>query len=827
MYKQNVGLIFRSVLAGLLAVLFMAPGVYAQEEEDTDTFTLEEIMVTAEKREANLQKVPISIQTVSGVELTTEAKQRIDDIMRGVVGVASQDSMVGTDFYIRGLGTPDAGPPVGGLNQSAVAVLIDGVYQIRSEVVRGGTVDMAQAEVMRGTQSTTLGGSSLAGAVSLVSNDPVFEYEGSGSVGFGNYNLQTTQGVLNVPLSDNQAFRIAYASEKRDGYLSSNAGDSDLKNTRLKYRWQPTEDLDIVATWNHQTIGGNGVTNGVLTYSGYWEGYDPSKDPDINPDCTTCYTATMGDPAMFGHLDGEKYDQRDDPWDDGYPADKWPNNPFRHTTIDQYSADIDWNLGIGTLSLIPSYQKARFISQEPPRGDSWRGEDQKQETTQLDAQLTSPADASFEWIAGVYYYNTQYSKDQANVSINGSPPPGPPGSSPCVVGPDAEHTYCWSRDDHNEQTTYAAYANVSYPVLEDLRLNAGLRYTKDKRSTHSANDLPGTAAGPIGDWVLRDPSSGEWDDLTYRVGGQYDLTDQAMLYAMYATGYQPGTLSGGGQTDKQTVDQYTLGLKSRLLGNRLQVNVEGFHSKYYDQPMRGGMTTYTSNWETYNNTSNCGSGGGPDRVPTTFDNDLGYACYGVDHPTLPEVVSKGFDLEINWLIAENDRLDVSAEYLLSQQGKPEYLATQSELEGYGMSTALATEVLNGLEALATAYDGLTLQNSPEWTANISYSHIFDLPNGSTLTPKLNAEYRDSYWSQAGGPGGSVSVVQPGSSIQDAYTLWNVFLNWTTSDDRFNVSAYVKNIEDKPILTNFRDEAGTQYVSLNPPRTVGIVFSVKL
>ena len=197
--------------------------------------------------------------------------------MRGIVGVSSQGSQVGTDFYMRGLGTADYGPPLGGVNQSAVAVMIDGVYQNRGEVVRGGTLDMARVEVMRGTQSTTLGGSSLAGAVSLVSNDPVFEYEGSGSLGIGDYHLVTTQGVLNVPLSDSQAVRLAYSTEKRDGYLSSNAGNSDMVNARIKYRWQPTETFDIIATFNHQDIGGNGVDTGVLTYNGSWEGYDQAK----------------------------------------------------------------------------------------------------------------------------------------------------------------------------------------------------------------------------------------------------------------------------------------------------------------------------------------------------------------------------------------------------------------------------------------------------------------------------------------------------------------------------------------------------------------------
>jgi len=808
--------IFRGILAGFLAVLFVAPVTYAQD--DADTFMLEEITVTAEKRESNLQKTPISIQTVSGTELTTEAKQRIDDIMRGVVGVSSQGSQVGTDFYMRGLGTGNFGPPVAGIEQSAVAVLIDGVYQNRGEVVRGGTVDMARAEVMRGTQSTMLGGSSLAGAVSLVSNDPVFSYEGDGSLGFGNYHLMTTQGVLNVPLADNQAVRIAYATEKRDGYISSNAGNSDQANARIKYRWQPTEDLNIVATWNHQLIGGNGVDTGVLTYYGKWEGYNEANAGE--------YDQVMGDPAMFGHLDGEKYDERDNPWDDGYPADIWPNSPFRKTTIDQFSANIDMDFSIGTLSVIPSYQKASFRATEPPRGGSYRAEDRKQETTQFDAQLSSAADAPFEWLAGVYYYDTSYSGNMPSVSFDGgaNSPPQPP-DSPCAPGPDAEHIWCWGRTDPNEQTTYAAYGNLRYPILDTLRLNAGLRYTKDEKSHTEMANLPGTPAGPVGDWVVSSSEDAEWDDTTYRVGAEYDVTQQAMLYAMYATGYQPGTFAFGTPTGKQSLEQWTAGVKSRLIGNRLQVNVEGFHSTYHNRPMQGGLNYFSPDYPG-NRCEDPNSPPGPGAPPFYYSGPGSY-CYSYDKPQVPDMTSMGVDVEINFLITESDRFDAAVEYLKGEQGVPTVPTSVSQLVDGGFPQAEAEELYAILVDQAGQYDGLTMQNAPEWTANASYSHIFELPDGSMLTPKVNLEYSDTYWSQGGGPGGS--IVQPGDSIQDAYTLWNAFLNWTSADDKFNISAYIKNIENKPILTNLGQEPGQTFetVSLSPPRTFGVVFSVKM
>jgi len=817
MYKQKMRLIFNGILASLLAVLFMVPAAYAQDDEDT--FMLEEITVTAEKRDTDLQKTAVSIQTVDGEELVTEAKQRIDEIMQGVVGVSSQGSQVGTDFYMRGLGTANPGPVAGGTNQSAVAVLIDGVYQNRGEVVRGGTLDMAQAEVMRGTQSTTLGGSSLAGAVSLVSNNPVFDYEGSGSLGFGNYHLVTTQGVLNVPITDDQALRVAYGSEQRDGYISSGAGDSDQTNARLKYRWQPTEAVNLVATINQQVIGGNGVDAGVLSYYGYWEGYDSTNADN--------YDNTMGNPELFGHVDGVKYDERDDPWDDGYPEGEWPNNPYRHTTITQYSADLDWDLGFGTLTVTPSYQQAHFTSQEPPRGTSFRSEDRQQETTQFDAQLTSSSDFFFEWLGGVYYYDTTYSgtiRTTEYETVDGE-----------YTG---NYTWSWEKQDPNSQTTYAAYANVTYPILDALRLDAGLRYTRDEKLTRSVSNVAGTAYSPSSAYVFDDPLEAKWDEITYRVGGEYDVSDNAMVYALYATGYQPGQITMMGQasaTEKQTLDQYTAGFKSRLLNNRLQLNVEGFWSTYYNRALDGELSYYSDNWnDATNNQTTCGTQGPPgaDSIPYEFGTSATYGEYGCYNygqgATVPEMTSKGVDLEINWLITENDRIDASAEYLESVQSVPEFNLTLSDIEAYaaaeGVSDELAATLYNGLLTSAQSYDGLTLQNSPEWSANFSYSHIFDLTNGSTLTPKFNLEYKSEYWSLGGGPG--ANIAEPGDSVQDAYALYNVFLNWTSSDNKFTISSYVKNIENKPILTNYGAEA-MPTVSLAAPRTFGAVLTVKL
>jgi iron complex outermembrane recepter protein len=824
---KNVLKLFLMTTIGIAFLISGLPNVFAQETK-SDEFTLEEITVTAQKREMNVQKTPVSIQAVTSEQLAEEAKTRLDEIMQGVVGVASQGSQVGTDFYMRGIGTGNFGPPTGGLDQPAVAVIIDGVYQNRGEVVRGGTLDMQRVEIMRGTQSTTLGGSSLAGAVSLVSNNPVFKYEGNGTLELGNYHLVDIQGVVNIPLvADKQALRIAYSTDKRDGYLASGAGDSDLTNARIKYRLQATDNLNILATFNHQNIGGNGVNVGMLTYNGYWQGYDKFKDPSYPLHTCSgsgCYDVAMGYPQILGHLSGVKYDKRDNPWDDGYPADLWPNSPFRHTNIDQYSAEIHWDLGLGNMTITPSYQQAHFTSTEQPRGSNWRSEDRLQKTKQLDMQLASPSDSSLVWLGGVYYYDTRFSGTILTTEY--ATTSGGRGATDY----NGSETFSWSSTNPNIQTTYAGYGNLTYPVLDTLRIDAGLRYTHDKKSTVSStggqNGVTGTATGPSSPFTYGAASEATWKAVTYRVGAEYDVTEQAMAYALYQTGYQPGTFAQGSTTGKQALEQYTAGIKSRWFDKKLQANLEGFQSTYHNRPLDGGLSYFMPGY----GSAQCGQQAGPpdpNADPFDYNAVTNAACFSSGQGvTVPKMDSKGADLTISWVVTETDKLDASAEYLHSIQKTPA-LPAKADLTYLKskMPADVATALYNGVVAAANSYEGLTLQNSPKWSANASYSHIFTLPGGSTLTPKVNLEYKGEYWSMGGGPGADIK--NHAKATQAAYTLWNAYLTWNSADGQFNVNAYVKNIQNKPILTNLGNETGFidyNTVTLAPPRTFGVVFS---
>lgn len=845
-------------ISGVLVTLAGVSGAGAQSNSPAVSgLELEEVVVTAEKRETNLQKTSISIQTYSGDQLKKEGKKRIDEIMEGVVGVQVQTSQVGSSFYMRGVESGGGGPPGGSPSQTAVAVLIDGVYQNRGEVVRGGTLDVAQVEVARGTQSTNLGASAIAGAVSIVSNQPVFEYQAGGTLEVGNYHLISTEGVLNVSLTDSQALRLAYSSNKRDGYISSGAGDSDLVNARLKYRWQATQDLNLVLTASHNNIGGNGVSDGVLLATGHWVPWaNQVALTGCSPGMGTGFIQAMGCPPIFAAMnDGVYYYDRDNPWDDGYPQDVWPNNPFRHTNIDSYSADLNWNLGFGTLTVTPSVQYSSFKSSEPPRGTSWMNEDREQDTRQFEARLSSPGSSPVQWSGGLYYYWTNSTGTFANVLF-----PGAAGMSTCAA---TSTTFCytWSNSKEGIQETKSAYANVSYPVLDTLRLVGGLRYSRDDKSFIATAD--GSNVGDINgattpyDYTCSTCfGDASWSAVTYNAGVEYDVLPQSMLYAKYSTGYQPGALDSMNVTGapKLELEQITLGIKNRFFDNMLQLNVEAFDTTYHNRALQGGIPSVTIAPAGYTATITC---------PTTntgatatdlyrvyvYNDGSGCMTYAGTGVTVPKLKSSGVDLEINFLPTGSDRVDLSVEYLDSKYksvpelNNPYPTATVIQSEAT-VSTTLGTVTPTQVQADAlaaqfatqvSAYNGLTLQNSAEWSVNLSYQHEFQFSGGATLTPRLAASYKSKYWSASGGAANIWTINQAlqngygrfnengtvNLAVQPAYSLLDFFTTWRGADGKFTVTGYVRNIENEPILRNTN---GSTAVTLSAPRTYGMTFS---
>lgn len=958
----------RSILFGSVGLVLSMGNLsdtHAQGTIDSGV-SLEEVIVTAEKREVNLQKTPISIQVYSGEELKKQGKNRIDEIMSGVIGVTTQTDISGAMvFNFRGLNTGLA-PGPGTPNPGGVALVIDGITQDRSDTLRGGTLDLAQVEVARGTQNSNLGAGSFAGAISLVSNAPALGvYQASGTLEVGNYNKQALQGVFNMPVTDNQALRVAFSSERRDGYVTSNAGESDLRSARVRYRWQPNDDLNIVVTANNQKISGQGVSDGGgLLYTGHFipysgqavyspatgQTYQPSQifvqtpasytfasgsvlgpgrtpltnttTPGapvtvlFNQPCTTAtpslftsatapnapFVASRGCPANYLALrDNTPYFNRSNPWDDGFPKYGWRDLPYWETTINNFSADIDWTTAIGKLTFAPGMQHTKEDSNErgPPNSVTARTQD----TWQIEARLASLPESKLVWQSGLYYhYSTGFRGTRVAISLPTALPPtlGMSGTTQtsttavptllnsCYVFNETTCTVLANNSGKNARHEASLFGDFTWPVIDTFRVIGSARYTKAKSFTDNvanlnnyiAGDLnPATAGGFVftgaagtncatataanaclvsyvnyppellhqnvitqswnGKFSIYNAATGQTiytkaraGEFQYSAGLEYDLTQEAMAYVAYRTASQPPTVAAPNFVPSQPLElkQITLGLKSRWFDNRLQANIEAWDSKITGRTAASVLGTNYTITPATGTTFTCPAVGtvvatavlGPTgtSVDTCFNQPL-------TADNTADVVSRGADLEINFLPTAADRLDLTVEYLPTSKltaihGAESITAADvlaaAAANPTSTSTGTAAQQQADAEAIAAAFNaqqasalGGILQQSPKWSIDASYSHAFRLPNGSRFTPRVNMVYKSAYWTRPSGPPGSNADITNSTIaiknglfwpiVQPSYKLWNAYAGWDSADGKWSVNGYVTNIKKTPVLLN--------------------------
>ncbi len=203
---MNKSIIYGLLSAAVSTCLMPNPAAAAGPTEAISAEALPDIIVTATKIETEAQKTPISMSVRMGDDLRELNLRRVDEILQNEVSVAIQETQVGPQFYLRGIGQTTGIPSP--TNQQPVALYIDGVYQPRNETVRGGMLDLERIEVLRGPQGTILGGAAFAGAVSLVTAVPKFENEAKFTLGAGNLDQRTAEVVGNLKLSDTVAVRV-------------------------------------------------------------------------------------------------------------------------------------------------------------------------------------------------------------------------------------------------------------------------------------------------------------------------------------------------------------------------------------------------------------------------------------------------------------------------------------------------------------------------------------------------------------------------------------------------------------------------------------------
>src|SRR5579863_7213757 len=257
--------VMRSGVGAAMAVIglcSLSAGRSAQAAADTNDSeskradTLEEIIITAQKRSENLQKSAVAVTAISGNTLSETGTVDAQGLTDLVPGVEVAQNNANTIFAIRGISsTTDAT-----LGDAAVAFHLDGVFEGRPAAASGLFYDIARVEVLRGPQGTLYGRNATAGTVNVITNAPDLSgYQGDVVVETGNYAELRTEAMLNAPLTDTFALRIAAQTLRHNGYLNSGYDDADDHAARLQALWKPNEAFSVLLFGDFFHQGGVGA----------------------------------------------------------------------------------------------------------------------------------------------------------------------------------------------------------------------------------------------------------------------------------------------------------------------------------------------------------------------------------------------------------------------------------------------------------------------------------------------------------------------------------------------------------------------------------------
>ena len=761
--------IFSALFAQSAVAQEAATGDKDQPEKESG---LEVIEVTAQKRVQSLQSVGISVTALNQDALERAGIEDISRIELVTPGVSF--GFIGSDakIAIRGANSNNTFAD----NSSIAGFFADGVYRPRASQQSQAFFDVGRIEILKGPQGTLYGRNTFAGAVNLTTNVASLDgFDMGVKLGYSRFNAQRTESFINQPLTEDLAVRVAVQTLRSDGYIDNigpagDLGQDDNFNYRISSYWEPSEDFN--ATVRFTSINQKGTTPGIFAAEGLGAPVDENGVTDVRGNFVD-----FGNPAPGSAGTDSAFDR---PNTVSYDVENKRDNQENNLTL-----ELNWDLDAVTVKSISSYTDFSSaldfdgdFSPNPGYAYYW---DEEVESVTQELQVSSNTDSDFFWTAGAYYSKDEIGfgfsqlRTQSNAAFgtftdaqgreftlfNGTELLDPFGRGNFSDYADFQEV---------DVTTLGIFFQSEYAITDQLTLITGIRYNEEEKETNTffgtsrdadGANLPGVTnfglnGRPRGlyNYTIAPERSGEetFDIVTWKVGFNYQLNKDSLLYGTGSTGFLSGGLNSNGSSfDQQESEAWEIGMKNRFLDNSLQVNFAFYKNEFTD------LVTQRLIFP-----------------------DSGTAVTVSENAGSVDVV--GFEADVNWLATDN--LYVTAALSLMDAEYDTFgVRNPFQLNG-GVPSG---EVNNGLIELG----GTTPPWSPDVTLSLGAGYVFELSGGSTLTPYLQFYYSDEYNTD------DVSIYS--TQIQDAYTKTDLRLTWTSEDELLSFEAFVENIEDEDVL----------------------------
>lgn len=555
------------------AIGFAAPAA-AQDneaEEATSDGTLPSIIVTAQRREENIQDVPVSVTAFNqdALDAINSGGQDIRALSGRVPSLLVESSFGRTfpRFYIRGLGNTDFD-----FNASQPVSLVLDDQVLENPILKGFPIfDTQQVEVLRGPQGTLFGRNTPAGIVKFDTVKPQEYAEGYGRISFGRFNNVNAEAAVNVPMGDGAAIRISGVYQRQDDYID-NVLPSGTEEDALggyedyAFRFQalakPADNFDVLLTGQFRNLDGTARVFRANNFTRGQEGLNANFDRDSVS------------------VDGQN-DQNVNVYNASARL-TWDVGPVSLISVTSYwggdatsVGDVDG--GFGANFLPPALTGPGDIPFTAETRDTVP--DLNQFTQEF--RIASNGNGPVSYQVGFFYFNEDLEILSQNFSTLGDPLNAPGGINIVV-----------SQEQNSK--AYGLFGSVTVDVTDQLSLTGGIRYNDDERDFEvirsQDTQFPDFLQNPLGT-VNRSVSD---DTITWDASAVFEASDDVNLYARVARGYRAPSIQGRilfppatptpledgvSVAGSETITSYEAGIKSTLMGGRARVNLSGF---YYD-----------------------------------------------------------------------------------------------------------------------------------------------------------------------------------------------------------------------------------------------------
>ena len=763
---------------------------------------LEEVIVSAEKRLESVQDVSQAVTAITSSEIETKNINSMVDLSAIVPGVTvAKNEGYKTIISIRGIGNET--------NQNAIAAPsvafhLDGVFIASPFSLLTDFVDIDRIEVIRGPQGTLFGQNSTAGAINVVTKAPSLDEESSSlSMSLGNYNMKKISSTFNVPISESVATSFSFAGHKRDGYsfntiLEQELDDANDFSFRNDWFFQLSDTSSLRIFGQYYDLDRNGsAMKGIDDTT-----VDPRKLAQDAPSeqtlTSSVYAAIYEKELDFADLKILASTQRDD------------------ISVRRDNDRHDFGIAATSIPGVASYPYAEY-----------RFETSLVETTTFEINLVSNEplmDGKLDWTFGAFYMEHEIqnkireyiSRDDdipeyvcsepfANTSVPGTAATnsiGGDGTATCFVVGGAVATFLaelgFVTDAFPSRESLSVYGQTTYSFSDDLRLVSGLRYTEDSFATRVGNFFAFETNGFVS--TLDETA----EEVTGKITMEYDIQDDAMYYISATRGFKPGgsNLTFGFATQAELNANFRFGsvLVSPLVLPAFEPETVnslefGLKADFYDGRARANLAIFDYSYDNL-------------QIQAT-DPDV----FRGGVVNIPESEVSGVELELTGILTDSLTLDANLSFLDTEiTGSFNYLDNiDAEQYGFGQEDLRL--------AAATDIRGNELAKSPEYTADISLTHVADFPSGNTMTSTLQYIYRGEFFQRVANktaqdfvPSYEIINLTFGIDFSDSMGLDFVFAN-LTDEDGVNST-----------MTDVFGTAGTG-VELIPPRQFFTRFSV--